>query len=362
MLVLTIESSCDETSAAVIEDGRRVLSNAVASQIPVHRRYGGVVPELASRNHIRDIQTVIDDALRDAGVELSDIDGIGVTSGPGLVGSLLVGIETAKGLAWALNKPCVGLNHLEGHLTAVLLELDEAGQAAGVGGVAAFPYLGLIVSGGHTDLYVVRGFGAYELLGRTRDDAAGEAFDKVGKMLGLPYPAGIEIDRLAVGGDPAAIEFPRPMWTRKHFDFSFSGLKTAVATHLAAHGIPDGQGLKDLCASFQQAVVDVLVMKAVEAARQNGLDRLVLSGGVACNSRLREMAQEACGRHKIKLHVAPPSLCTDNAAMLGPIAEFYLGEVVEGVGGEGFASFDLNAVANMPLGKSRRGPVGVNRR
>ncbi len=351
MLVLTIESSCDETSAAVIVDGRTVLSNAVASQIPVHRRYGGVVPELASRNHIRDIHTVIDDALRDAGVTLEQIDGIGVTSGPGLVGSLLVGIETAKALAWALNKPCVGLNHLEGHLTAVLLELDEASQAGGVGGVAEFPFLGLIVSGGHTDLYVVHGFGNYELLGRTRDDAAGEAFDKVGKMLGLAYPAGVEIDRLAVDGNPAAIDFPRPMWTRKHFDFSFSGLKTAVSLHVQANGIPTGQGLNDLCASFQQAVVDVLVMKAVEAARQHKLDRLVLSGGVACNTQLRSAAQTACDKYGIKLHVAPASLCTDNAAMLGPIAEFYLSEEPEN---GGFDGFEINANANMPLGKSRR--------
>lgn len=363
MLVLTIESSCDETSAAVVVDGRKVLSNAVASQIPVHRRYGGVVPELASRNHIRDIQTVIDEALQDAGVTLEEIDGIGVTSGPGLVGSLLVGIETAKALAWALDKPCVGLNHLEGHLTAVLLELDAAGSSSGMGGVAEFPYLGLIVSGGHTDLYVVRGFGDYELLGRTRDDAAGEAFDKVGKMLGLPYPAGVEIDRLAAGGDPEAIQFPRPMWTRKHFDFSFSGLKTAVATHVEAHGILEGQALRDLCASFQQAVVDVLVMKAVEAARRYDLDRLVLSGGVACNSQLRLAAQAACERHKLKLHVAPPSLCTDNAAMLGPIAEFYLSEMMEDAGdvAVGFTSFSLNATANMALGKSLR-KVGPSHR
>lgn len=357
MLVLTIESSCDETSAAVIRNGRQVLSNAVASQIPVHRRYGGVVPELASRNHIRDIHTVIDDALSEAGVTLEEIEGFGVTSGPGLVGSLLVGIETAKGLAWALGKPCVGLNHLEGHLTAVLLELDEVAQAAGVGGVAEFPYMGLIVSGGHTDLYVVHGLGDYELLGRTRDDAAGEAFDKVGKMLGLAYPAGVEIDRLAVDGNPAAIKFPRPMWTRKHFDFSFSGLKTAVSTHLKAHGIPTGQALHDLCASFQQAVVDVLVMKAVEATLQNDMERLVLSGGVACNSRLRAEAQIACDKHGITLHVAPASLCTDNAAMLGPIANYYLSEKAS----DGFDGYEINARANMALGTSRRTVVHSDR-
>ncbi|MBA2661952.1 MAG: tRNA (adenosine(37)-N6)-threonylcarbamoyltransferase complex transferase subunit TsaD [Bradymonadaceae bacterium] len=344
MLVLTIESSCDETSAAVIVDGRRMLSNAVASQIPIHRRFGGVVPELASRNHIRDIHTVINDALAEAQVGLGEIEGFGVTSGPGLVGSLLVGIETAKGLAWTLKRPCVGLNHLEGHLTAVMLELENQPSPP------AFPYLGLIVSGGHSDIYVVHGFGDYELLGRTRDDAAGEAFDKVAKMLGLPYPGGVEIDRLAQGANPKAIAFPRPMWTRKHLDFSFSGLKTAVATHLATHGIPTGLALADLCASFQQAVVDVLVMKSVEAARSRSLERLIISGGVACNSMLRQQAQTACQEAGLELFVAPASLCTDNAAMLGPIAEFYLSAQQI----DGFHGHDIRAQANMALGTSRR--------
>ncbi|MFU8803540.1 MAG: tRNA (adenosine(37)-N6)-threonylcarbamoyltransferase complex transferase subunit TsaD, partial [Bradymonadaceae bacterium] len=276
MLVMTIESSCDETSVALIESGRRVLANAIASQIPVHQRYGGVVPELASRNHIRDIHAVLNDALETAGVKLEDVEGYGVTCGPGLVGSLLVGIETAKGLAYAFDKPCLGLNHLEGHLTAVMLELEELPSPA-------FPYIGLIVSGGHSDLYVVHDFADYLLLGRTRDDAAGEAFDKVGKMLGLPYPGGVHIDRLAHTGDPEAIDFPRPMWTRKNFDFSFSGLKTAVAIHLDEAGIPSGQALNDLAASFEQAVVDVLIMKALAAADEHGIDRLVISGGVACN-------------------------------------------------------------------------------
>ncbi len=342
MLVLTIESSCDETSVAIIRDGREVLSNAIASQIPIHRRYGGIVPELASRNHVCDIQAVLRDALAEAGVTLKDIDGFGVTSGPGLIGSLLVGIETAKALAFAHNKPCVGLNHLEGHLTAVLLDLPDVERPE-------FPYIGMIVSGGHTDIYVVRELGEYELLGRTRDDAAGEAFDKVGKMVGLPYPGGFQIDALAKDGNPEAIAFPRPMWTRKNLDFSFSGLKTAVLQHIEANGIPQGQDLNDLCASFQQAVVDVLVMKAFAAAKQKKLKRIVFSGGVACNSGLRNAARAEGERMQIEVFFAPPILSTDNAAMLGPIADFYLQSE-----GDTFDSWDLKASANLPLGKNER--------
>lgn len=344
MLVLTIESSCDETSVAIIRDGRQVLSNVIASQVPVHQRYGGVVPELASRNHICDIHAVLRDALAEANVALSDIDGFGVTSGPGLVGSLLVGIETAKALAFAQNKPCVGLNHLEGHLTAVLLDLPDYDRPE-------FPYIGMIVSGGHTDLYVVKALGEYELLGRTRDDAAGEAFDKVAKMLGLTYPGGVQIDQLASQGNPEAIAFPRPMWTRKNFDFSFSGLKTAVLQHIETHGIPEGQALYDLCASFQQAVVDVLVMKAFEAAKQKKLERVVFSGGVSCNAGLRRAARIEAERQKMRAFFAPPLLSTDNAAMLGPIADFYLQDE-----GSTFESWELKASANLPLGKSRRAP------
>lgn len=341
MLVLTIESSCDETSAAVIRDGRQILSNVIASQIPVHRRYGGVVPELASRSHVVDIPGVIQAALDEAGVVLEDIEGFGVTSGPGLVGSLLVGIETAKALAFCANRPCVGLNHLEGHLTAVLLDIPDLERPA-------FPYIGMIVSGGHTDLYIVRGIGEYELLGRTRDDAAGEAFDKVAKLLGLPYPGGVVIDQLASTGNPEAIAFTRPMWTRKHYDFSFSGLKTAVLQYVEANGIPEGQALSDLCASFQAAVVDVLIMKSMEASSKNRVPRIVYSGGVASNSALRRASLEEGARRGVKVYFAPPRLCTDNAAMLGPIADAYLqGEV-------GFDAWDLKATANMPLGKSKR--------
>lgn len=343
MLLLTIESSCDETSAAVIRDGRTILSNAIASQIPVHRKYGGVVPELASRNHICEIHAVIDEALETAGVTLDDIEGFGVTSGPGLVGSLLVGIETTKAIAFAQNKPCLGLNHLEGHLTAVLLDLPDVEQPT-------FPYLGIIVSGGHTDIYEVLALGDYQILGRTRDDAAGEAFDKVAKMLGLPYPGGVEIDRLAETGNPEAIKFPRPMWTRKHFDFSFSGLKTAVLNHLKTNGQPEGQDLNDLCASFQQAVVDVLVFKAVEAAKKHEITTLVFSGGVACNSGLRQHSKAEGEKRGYKVIFAPPILCTDNAAMLGPIADFYIQKAPQH-----FDGWTLKADANMPLGRNLRG-------
>lgn len=353
MLALILESSCDETSAAVIRDGRTVLSNAVASQIPVHRRYGGVVPELASRNHIRDIHTVIDDALEDADVELSTIEGFAATCGPGLVGSLLVGVETAKAMAFAFDKPCVGLNHLEGHLTAVLLDLDEIDRPD-------YPYVGVIVSGGHTDLYIVEDLGAYTLLGRTRDDAAGEAFDKVAKMLGLPYPGGIEIDRIAADGDPEAINFPRPMWTRANFDFSFSGLKTAVLNHLDEFGHPEGQALADLCASFQRAIVDVVVFKATEAAKKHGIERIVYSGGVACNSDLRAHAQREADKRDHHVLFAPPKLCTDNAAMLGPIAEYYLQKALQKAG-PNFDAFTLGAHGNLPLGESVRDSPGRHR-
>lgn len=343
MLAMTIESSCDETSVAVIDDGQAILSNAVASQIPVHRRYGGVVPELASRNHIRAIHTVVDDALDEAKVTLDDIEGFAVTAGPGLVGSLLVGIETAKAFAYAFDRPCVGLNHLEAHLTTALLDIEDMDRPS-------FPYLGLVVSGGHTDLYIVEDLGDYELLGRTRDDAAGEAFDKVAKMLGLPYPGGVAIDRLARDGDPQRHDFPRPMRTRANFDFSFSGLKTALALHIDEHGVPDGDDLFDLCASFQEAVVDVLIFKALHACRTHDLARMVISGGVACNHRLRQRAHRACSGADIDLFVAPPALCTDNAAMLGPIADARL----EAMESTGFAGHDIRARAAMSLGRSRR--------
>ena len=306
-------------------------------------------------NRLKELDEVdfdaVAEALRDAGVALTDIQAIGVTAGPGLVGSLLVGIETAKAIAYIHKIPCLGLNHLEGHLTAPLLE--SPGEQA-----PSFPYVGLVASGGHSDLYLVRGLGDYDLLGRTRDDAAGEAFDKVAKMLGLPYPGGVEIDRLAMDGRRDAIDFPRPMWTRKNLDFSFSGLKTAVLQHIEAHGVPEGAQLNDLCASFQAAVVDVLVMKTMAAARQQGVKSVVVSGGVACNSELRQKMREAGTSRAISVHIAPARLCTDNAAMLGPVAHHYAQQVA----GQGFESFELNATSSMKLGQSERTQSAGNHR
>jgi N6-L-threonylcarbamoyladenine synthase len=327
MRVLGIESSCDETAAAVVEDGRRALSDVIATQIDIHRRFGGVVPELASRNHVVQVMPVVDEALQRAGVAPADLDAIAVTSGPGLVGALLVGVQAAKGLAAAWGKPLIRVNHLEGHLVAAFLS-DRP---------PAFPFLGVVVSGGHTSLYAARGFGDYERLGATRDDAAGEAFDKGAKLLGLPYPGGVAIDRLAKGGDPKAIRFPRAIVKSSDLDFSFSGLKTALLHHVKKHGVPEGPALDDLCAGYQEAIVGALVQKAFRAARRLQFTRLVLSGGVAANSRLRAaFAAEAATYEGLELFLPPPRLCTDNAAMIAVAGTeaFLRGER---------AGFDLNA-------------------
>ncbi|MFN7132017.1 MAG: tRNA (adenosine(37)-N6)-threonylcarbamoyltransferase complex transferase subunit TsaD [Myxococcales bacterium] len=306
MLVLGIETSCDETAAAVVKDGREVLADVVSTQVDVHRRWGGVVPELASRNHVVQVMPVIDEALRRASITVADLDAIAVTSGPGLVGALLVGVQAGKSLAWAAGKPLVRVNHLEGHLLAARLT-EPAPEP---------PFLGLVVSGGHSSLYAVEDFGRYRLLGSTRDDAAGEAYDKVAKMLGLSYPGGVQIDRLAQQGNPTAIRFPRAQIKGAELDFSFSGLKTAVLTHLRKHPNPEGQTLADLCASFQEAVADPLTKKAVRAAKATGLKRLVLCGGVAANSRLRALMQERASAAGLTLFLPPPKLCTDNGAMI----------------------------------------------
>ena len=312
MRVLGLETSCDETAAAVVEtaDGLRgsVLADVVHSQHEVHEKWGGVVPELASRDHLQRVLPVVDEALRKGGCDLGQLDGISVTRGPGLLGALLVGVQIGKSLAAARGVPLVGVNHLEGHLLAVLLSEDAP----------APPWLGLVVSGGHTSLYEVRALGDYRSLGHTLDDAAGEAFDKVAKLLGLPYPGGAHIDRLARGGDPAAIAFPRGLSRRSRaaFDFSFSGLKTAVLLHVRESGIPAGQGLSDLCASFQEAVCDALTQRAVRAARHARLTAMVICGGVAANSRLRALAKERCAAEGIALHLPEPRLCTDNGAMI----------------------------------------------
>ncbi len=307
MKVLGIETSCDETAAAVVEDGRRALSDVVSTQIEIHRRWGGVVPELASRNHVVQVMPVVDEALSRAGVSPEAIDAVAVTSGPGLVGALLVGVQVAKALAAAWGKPLVRVNHLEGHLVAAFLS-EEAPE---------FPYLGLVVSGGHTSLYAARAFGDYRLLGHTRDDAAGEAFDKGAKLLGLPYPGGVAIDRLAKEGDPAATRFPKAVVKGAELDFSFSGLKTALLHHVRKHGVPEGKALADLCASYQEAIVRALVDKLFRAARRLQFDRVVLSGGVAANSRLRAaVAERASGYEGMKVYLPAPRLCTDNAAMI----------------------------------------------
>ncbi len=305
--VLGIETSCDETAAAIVEDGRRPLADVVATQIEIHRRWGGVVPELASRNHVVQVMPVVDEALSRAGLGPEGIDAVAVTSGPGLVGALLVGVQAAKALALAWGKPLVRVNHLEGHLVAAFLAETPP----------TFPFLGLVVSGGHTSLYAARGFGDYALLGQTRDDAAGEAFDKGAKLLGLPYPGGVAIDRLAKEGDPAAIRFPKAIVKGADLDFSFSGLKTALLHHVRKHGVPAGQALADLCASYQEAIVRALVEKAFRAARRLQFERLVLSGGVAANSRLRAAtAARAAEYEGMQVFLPPVKLCTDNAAMI----------------------------------------------
>ena len=305
--VLGIETSCDETAAAVVEDGRRALSDVVATQIELHRRWGGVVPELASRNHVMQVMPVVDEALSRAGVDPGDLHGIAVTSGPGLVGALLVGVQVAKALAAAWGKPLARVNHLEGHLVATFLG-DRS---------PAFPFLGLVVSGGHTSLYAVEAFGRYRLLGATRDDAAGEAFDKGAKLLGLPYPGGVAIDGLARTGDPSLVRFPKAIVRGSELDFSFSGLKTALLHHVKKHGVPGGQALHDLCASYQEAIVGALVQKLFRAARRLSFERIVLSGGVAANGRLREAVTARAAEYEgLEVFLPPARLCTDNAAMI----------------------------------------------
>jgi N6-L-threonylcarbamoyladenine synthase len=310
MLVLGIETSCDETAAAVVEDGRRVRSDVVASQVLVHAEYGGVVPEVASRQHLATVVPVVNRALAEAGVAPRDLDGIAATCGPGLVGPLLVGVEMGKALAYALGKPVVGVNHLAGHLAAVFLDHPDNPAPP------AYPHLALLVSGGHTLLLRVAGPGRVKSLGATRDDAAGEAFDKVAKLLGLGYPGGVVIDRLASQGNPEAIEFPRALPAREDIDFSFSGLKTAVATRVRERGVPAQAQMPDFCASFQAAVVDVLVRKSRRALLREGLRDLLVCGGVAANRGLRAALAAAAEEDGFRLFVPTPKLCTDNGAMI----------------------------------------------
>ncbi len=307
MIILGIESSCDEMAAAVL-DGNTLKANVVHSQARLHARFGGVVPEIASRDHVRSVSDVIANALNEASITLSDLDGIAVTCGPGLIGSLLCGVEAAKGISLATGIPLIGVHHLEGHIAAAYLE-EPAPEA---------PFVALIVSGGHTSLVLVHDLcGHYELLGATRDDAAGEAFDKTAKLLNLGYPGGVEIDRLAQSGDRSAFEFPNPMPGKDNLEFSFSGMKTAALRRIQKLGAaPTGQELADFCASFQSAIVENLVGKSFRAAIRTGTRRLVIAGGVAANSRLRERALERGRREKIIVHLPTKKNCTDNAAMI----------------------------------------------
>ena len=335
VLILAIESSCDETAAAVVKNGREVLSNVINTQIAIHTEYGGVVPEIASRKHIENINPVIKMALTDAGVTLDDIDAIGVTYGPGLVGALLVGVAEAKAIAFAKNKPLVGVHHIEGHISANYVENKELEP----------PFVALVVSGGHTHLVKVNDYGEYEIIGRTRDDAAGEAFDKVARAIGLGYPGGPKIDKLAKEGNPEAIEFPRAHVDDAPYDFSFSGIKSAVLNYINSANMQGKEiNRADVAASFQKAVVDALVSRAVKLAKECGMDKLAIAGGVASNSALRAAVQEECAKNNIRFYSPSPVLCTDNAAMIGAAAYY---EYIKGVR----HGYDLNAVPNLKLGE-----------
>ncbi|MCK9444136.1 MAG: tRNA (adenosine(37)-N6)-threonylcarbamoyltransferase complex transferase subunit TsaD [Tissierellaceae bacterium] len=313
MLTLAIETSCDETSVAVLRDGREVLSNIISSQIEIHRKFGGVVPEVASRKHIESINQIVQESLDAANVKFDDIDLIGVTQGPGLVGALLIGISTAKAIAYGLELPIVGVNHIEGHVCANYIEHKGLEP----------PFTGLIVAGCHTYLVQVKGYTEYEIIGRTRDDAAGEAFDKVARALGLPYPGGPVIDKLSQKGDKEAIAFPRVMLEPKSYDFSFSGLKTAVLNYLnQAKQKGDEIIIEDVAASFQQAVLDVLVEKSFRLAKESKMDKIVLAGGVAANQGLRNMMEQRGLEEGIKIFYPSKILCTDNAAMIGSAAYY----------------------------------------
>ncbi|OHE24524.1 MAG: tRNA (adenosine(37)-N6)-threonylcarbamoyltransferase complex transferase subunit TsaD [Syntrophobacterales bacterium RBG_19FT_COMBO_59_10] len=331
MVVLGIESSCDETAAAVVRDGREMLSNVIASQAEVHARYGGVVPEIASRKHIEAIVPVILQAMEDARLTLADIEGVAVTRGPGLIGSLLVGLSTAKALAFARRLPLIGVNHLEGHVASIFL----------TDSFPAFPFIALVVSGGHTTLYLAEGFRRFAVIGQTKDDAAGEAFDKAAKLLDLGYPGGVVIDRLAKNGNRDALPFPRAM--KGSLDFSFSGLKTSLLMRLKKRGSPFApEELPDVVASYQEAIVDVLVEKTLRAAALHFVSRVVVCGGVAANSRLRERFRGDAARSGIDVFIPPPVLCTDNAAMIAAVGDPLLREGQRD-------GLDLNAVSRWPL-------------
>ncbi len=335
ILILGIESSCDETAAAVVKNGREVLSNVISSQIELHKLYGGVVPEIASRKHIEKINQVIEEALSQAEVMLDDLDAIGVTYGPGLVGALLVGVSEAKAISYAKNLPLVGVHHIEGHISANYIEHPDLKP----------PFACLVVSGGHTHLVVVQDYGTYEIIGRTRDDAAGEAFDKVARAIGLGYPGGPKIDRLSKEGNPDAISFPKARVADAPYDFSFSGLKSAVLNYLNGCRMKGEPIIEaDVAASFQKAVIDVLVEHSMMAVKEFGFDKFAIAGGVASNSSLRLAMEEACRKNHVAFYYPSPVFCTDNAAMIGTAAYYeYLAGTRHGL--------DLNAVPNLKLGE-----------
>ena len=333
--ILAIETSCDETAAAVVQNGREVLSNVIYSQIDLHTVFGGVVPEIASRKHIEKINPVIEKALKDAGTSLSDIDAVAVTYGPGLVGALLVGVAQAKAIAYASGKPLVGVHHIEGHISANYIEHPDLEP----------PFLCLVASGGHSHLVLVKDYGIYEIIGRTRDDAAGEAFDKVARSIGLGYPGGPKIDREAAKGDPQAISFPRAKIVDNPYDFSFSGLKSAVLNYLNQCAMKKEEiNRADVAASFQQAVVDVLCEHTIKAAEDLGISKVAIAGGVAANSSLRKQMESMCRNKKFEFIYPSLIYCTDNAAMIGT-AGYY--EYMRGVR----HGWDLNAIPNLTIGQ-----------
>lgn len=332
--ILGIESSCDETAAAVIQNGRHVCSNVVATQIEIHKKFGGVVPEVASRNHVVDINRVVEEAIEKWGRPLSEIDAIAVTYGPGLAGALLVGLSTAKALAYALGKPLIGVNHIEGHIAANYLSFKELEP----------PFISLVVSGGHTHIVEVETYNRFNILGKTRDDAAGEAYDKVARAIGLGYPGGPQVDSLAKKGS-FNIDFPKAFYKDENYDFSFSGLKSAVLNYINSAKMRGEEIVpEDIARSFQETVVEVLTHKAIKAVKDKGYRSLVLSGGVSANSRLREKMQEECDREHIAFYCPPLSLCTDNAAMIAAAAYYQLEE--------GYTSdLSLSARPNLKIGQ-----------
>ena len=335
VMILAIESSCDETAASVVKNGREVLSNVISSQIELHKLYGLVVPEIASRKHIEKINQVIEEALSEAKVTLDDIDAIGVTYGPGLVGALLVGVAEAKAIAYAKNLPLVGVHHIEGHISANFIENKELEP----------PFVCFVVSGGHTHLVCVKDYGKYEIIGRTRDDAAGEAFDKVARAIGLGYPGGPKIDKLSKEGNPDAIVFPKAHINDAPYDFSFSGVKSAVLNYINGCKMKgEDYNRADIAASFQKAVTDVLVENAMRAVKEYGISKFAIAGGVASNSTLRAAMKKACEERNVEFYYPSPIFCTDNAAMIGVAAYYeYLNGTRHG--------WDLNAVPNLKLGE-----------